>query len=150
MTIKTAILQILLVFLLASGCATDPERDAKEAARIAAIEWIYLLDDGRYNECWQSSATHFKQALSSEEWEETISDIRSPLGPVMGRTELSADYSDPPMEGPDGKYLTIQYRTDFQKRIKTMESITLIMEENKKWRVYTYSSRLLPPKKRYR
>lgn len=78
-----------------------------------------------YGESWQKADSFFKSQLSKKQWNSALKGIRTPLGKVISRTELSAkEYSSLPGV-PDGEYLVIQFQTDFQNKKASTEILTL-------------------------
>ncbi|PKH87702.1 DUF4019 domain-containing protein [Colwellia sp. Bg11-28] len=91
----------------------------------AAQEWLNIIDAGQYGESWQKAGSFFKSQLSQNKWESILKGIRIPLGKVTSRAELSAkEYSTLPGV-PDGKYLVIQFKTEFQNKKSSTETLTL-------------------------
>jgi hypothetical protein len=91
----------------------------------ASKEWLNIIDAGEYGESWQKADSFFKSQLSQKKWDSALKEIRTPLGKVTSRTELSAkEYSSLPGV-PDGEYLVVQFQTDFQNKKASTEILTL-------------------------
>lgn len=90
-----------------------------------AQQWLNMVDAGKYNESWQSADVFFQTQLSQSKWHNALKNIRGPLGKVISRKKLSAkEYSSLPGI-PDGKYLVIQFQTQFQNKKSSTETLTL-------------------------
>jgi len=91
----------------------------------AAQQWLNIVDAGKYNESWQSADAFFQTQLSQNKWHNALKSIRTPLGKVISRKELSSkEYSSLPGV-PDGEYLVIQFQTQFQNKKSSTETLTL-------------------------
>ncbi|WP_077284791.1 DUF4019 domain-containing protein [Cognaticolwellia aestuarii] len=91
----------------------------------AAQQWLNIVDTGKYNESWQSADAFFQTQLSQNKWHNALKSIRTPLGKVISRKELSSkEYSSLPGV-PDGEYLVIQFQTQFQNKKSSTETLTL-------------------------
>lgn len=103
----------------------------------ASKEWLKIIDAGKYGESWQKADSFFKSQLSQKKWDSTLKGIRTPLGKVTSRIELSAkEYSSLPGV-PDGEYLVIQFQTDFQNKKASTEILTL-SKNSGKWLTVGY------------
>lgn len=103
----------------------------------ASKEWLNIIDAGKYGESWQKADSFFKSQLSQKKWDSALKGIRTPLGKVTSRIELSAkEYSSLPGV-PDGEYLVIQFQTDFQNKKASTEILTL-SKSSGQWRTVGY------------
>ena len=103
----------------------------------ASKEWLTIIDAGKYGESWQKADLFFKSQLSQKKWDSALTEIRTPLGKVTSRTELSAkEYSSLPGV-PDGEYLVVQFQTDFQNKKASTEILTL-SKSSGQWRTVGY------------
>ncbi len=108
-------------------------------AKNAAAEWLSLLDDGEYADSWSEASEHLKKGVDVKEWEMKMEAISSRLGKIDERGVKSAAYQTSLPGAPDGKYVVIQYHTSFEKRSGALETITLVQDQDKKWRVGDYT-----------
>jgi hypothetical protein len=91
----------------------------------AAKEWLKIVDSGEYAASWQKTDSFFKSQLPQANWDAALKQMRTPLGVVVSRTELSSkEYSALPGV-PDGDYLVIQFQTDFQHKKSSTETLTM-------------------------
>lgn len=99
---------------------------ADESSRSsAAIAWLNIIDSGNYAESWDKSAPFFKSQVTQAQWEKAIEGVRTPLGKVNSRVELSVKPLTSLPGMPDGEYLIIQFQTDFQNKASSTETVTL-------------------------
>ena len=121
---------IKLIFIL-SLCISSFVWANESAGSIAAKEWLNLVDAGKYTESWQKSDSFFQSQLSQKKWDKALNDVRAPLGKVNKRAELGAkEYSVLPGV-PEGEYVVIQFKTDFQNKKSATETLTLSKSSGK-------------------
>ncbi len=108
-----------------------------EAIAIPVAEaWLAEVDAGNYSESWDDAAEMFRTARK-DGWLRRIARLRDPLGKVVSRKLLSAQYTDSPRNGPPGKYVYIKFETTFENR-KGVETVTPMLDPDGKWRVSGY------------
>ncbi len=113
------------LILILSLCLSSFVWANESSGSIAAKEWLNIIDAGKYAESWQKADSFFKSQLSQKKWNNALKDIRTPLGKVTSRSELSAkEYSSLPGV-PSGEYLVIQFQTEFQNKKSFTETLTL-------------------------
>lgn len=111
--------------LILSLCISSFISANESVSSIAAIEWLKIVDAGDYAKSWQKSDSLFKSQVTQAKWESVLKGIRTPVGEVNSRTELEAkEYSSLP-GAPDGEYLVIQFKTEFQNKKSAIETLTL-------------------------
>jgi hypothetical protein len=131
-----AIGSLLFIFLI-SGPATGSGKTEEQAIE-ASHAWLTLVDNGRYDDSWESAARYFRNAVSKDQWQQSLSAARKPLGKVLKRTIKSSQYATSLPGAPDGKYVVIQYETSFANKKTSIETITPMLDKDGKWRVSGY------------
>jgi len=126
---------IVVAALAAPVRAADKPEDLAQAA---AESWLKLTDAGDGGASWEQAAKLFKGAVTKEQWTQALAGVRPPLGKVLSRKLLSRQYSEKLPGGPDGKYVTIQYETVFEKKGSAVETITPMLDPDGVWRVSGY------------
>ncbi len=123
-----------LILVSMSGYASDDKiRDADEAAG----KWLALIDGRQYLDSWDQAASLFKQQVSADNWLQSISAARQPLGAMISRKLISATYATSLPGAPDGEYVVLQYQTTFRYKKSAVETVTPMLD-NKRWRVSGY------------
>ena len=123
-----------LILVSMSGYASDDKiRDADEAAG----KWLALIDGRQYLDSWDQAASLFKQQVSADNWLQSISAARQPLGAMISRKLISATYATSLPGAPDGEYVVLQYQTTFKYKKSAVETVTPMLD-NKRWRVSGY------------
>ena len=130
---------ILLTIFISFPVISCAGNDASEKeAEKSAMNWLALVDSGKYGESWDDAASLFKQAITKEGWITTIKGARSPLGEVKSRKLESASYATTLPGAPDGEYVVIQYKTSFANKADAVETITPMKEADGSWKVSGY------------
>ena len=114
------------------------DQKGEELAAKAASKWLALVDEGKYSESWDEAAQLFKGAVTKEQWKESVSSARKPLGKLVSRTLKSKTYATSLPGAPDGEYVVIQYTTSFENKKSAIETVTPMLDKDKKWRVSGY------------
>lgn len=79
---------ILLVCLgpfLMAGVATAQAPEKEMAAVASSEKWLALVDSGKYAESWTEAAGYFKNAVTQEQWAQSLRAVRGPLGKVISK-----------------------------------------------------------------
>ena len=112
--------------------------NAEDLAQSAADSWLKLTDAGDAGASWDQAATLFKGAVTKEQWTQALAGVRRPLGKVISRKVTSRQYTEKMPGAPDGKYVTIQYETVFEKKASAVETVTPMLDPDGIWRVSGY------------
>jgi hypothetical protein len=123
----------LILVSMSVYASEDKIRDADEAAG----KWLALVDGRQYLESWDQAASLFKQQVSADNWLQSISAARQPLGAMISRKLISATYATSLPGAPDGEYVVLQYQTTFRYKKSAVETVTPMLD-NKRWRVSGY------------
>lgn len=123
----------LILVSMSVYASDDKIRDADEAAG----KWLALIDGRQYLDSWNQAASLFKQQVSADNWLQSISAARQPLGAMISRKLISATYATSLPGAPDGEYVVLQYQTTFRYKKSAVETVTPMLD-NKRWRVSGY------------
>ncbi|MBU1075758.1 MAG: DUF4019 domain-containing protein, partial [Spirochaetes bacterium] len=91
-----------------------------------------------YDTSWDESASYFKNAVSKEKWNQSLTAVRKPLGKLKSRTMRSKKFYTSLPGAPDGKYVVIQYETSFEFKESALETVTPMEDKDNTWRVSGY------------
>ena len=120
------------------GCSSASNPEAETAAVAAAESWLSLVDGEKYAESWDEAAEFFKGAIPKEQWRQTMQAVRKPLGKNLSRALKSKSYRTALPGAPDGEYVVIQFKTSFENKKSTVETVTPMLDKDGKWRVSGY------------
>ena len=111
---------------------------AEKAAITGSMAWLSLVDEGNYAEGWNQAAGLFKNAVTKEQWLNSMQAFRVPLGKIVARKLKSKQYTKTLPGAPDGEYVVIQYETTFENKKSAIETVTPMLDKDGKWRVSGY------------
>lgn len=126
----------LLVF--ETGREAAEGNKAEKQALAAAESWLALVDDGKYGESWDAAAEYLKNAVGKEAFEKSLNAARKPLGKLKSREAKSKKYLTNLPGAPDGQYVVIQFKTSLENKNSAIETVTPMLDKDKKWRVSGY------------
>jgi hypothetical protein len=124
---------VSLVLLVVTVNATSSEK-GKEAVS-SAEKWLRMIDEEKYAESWKDAAELFRNAVSQEQWEQSLQTVRKPLGRLLSRTIKSKTYMTSLPGAPDGEYVVIEFATSFERKKAAVETVTPMKDKDGKWRV---------------
>jgi hypothetical protein len=125
----------LTVFVVLSASTVMGQVADKEKIAVAAAEkWLIVIDGGRYAESWKEAAEYFKGAVKQEQWEQSLIAVRKPLGKLISRKVKNKSYTASLPGAPDGEYVVIQFDTSFENKKSAIETVTSMMDKDRKWR----------------
>jgi hypothetical protein len=125
-----------LILATIPSVAEEIEKD--KAAVTAAKKWLDLVDEGKYGESWKESAEFFRNAVTPEQWDQSMQAVRKPLGKLISREVISKSYTTSLPGAPDGEYVVIQFKTSFENKKSAVETVTPMIDKEGKWRVSGY------------
>lgn len=133
---------ICALLLLTAGCAAHKaarqEKHAHEnAARAAALRWLTLLDDGDYEQAFEWEAQDFRMARTQAQFVRFMQARRAPFGTALGRKFIGAANIRKLVGVPEGNYVSVLFKTQFEKKSETAERVILV-EQDVGWRVLDY------------
>jgi hypothetical protein len=134
---------ICTLSLLLASCAThsSPSKTEKRAeegvARIAALNWLKLLDNGDYEEAFEWEAKDFRLSRTQTQFVRYMQARRAPFGRTLSRTSIGAASIKKLVGLPDGNYKSIIFKTAFENKSPTAERVILV-KQTVGWRVIDY------------
>jgi hypothetical protein len=127
-----------LGLVLVTGYATAQDAAKEKLAVTAAEKWLAAVDAEKYAESWQEAATLFKNAVTKEQWEQSMQAARKPLGKLVSRKVKTATYAKALPGAPDGEYVVIQFETVFANKAAAIETVTPMLDKDGTWRASGY------------
>lgn len=137
MSMKNICMGCLLLTLSLAAVAAGASEEKTRAADQAAGKWLALVDARDYDEAWQRAASLFKLQVGIGQWRNAVSAARTPLGSMISRELIAADYVTSLPGAPDGEYVVLQYRSQFDNKKAAIETVTPMLD-NGRWRVSGY------------
>ena len=138
-TMIRKIVFLAIVSMILSVGAIHAESLEKEKAAVASAEkWLRMIDEGKYAESWKDGAELFRNAVTQEQWAQSLQSVRKPLGRLLSRTIKSKTYMTSLPGAPDGEYVVIEFSTSFERKKSAVETVTPMKDKDGKWRVSGY------------
>jgi ribosomal protein S17E len=134
---RSLCLAVVCVLLSSAGVLAQSADKEKEAVA-GAEKWLVLIDEGKYAESWRAAAGYFTNAVTQQQWEQSLQGVRKPLGKVLSRKVANARYRTSLPGAPDGEYVVIEFETSFENKKTAVETVTPMLEREGKWRVSGY------------
>jgi hypothetical protein len=121
------------------AAAREPTSDRDVAlARKAAVAWLALADAGKFAATWDEAAASFQKGQKKEEWSKGLGSARQAMGKMISRTFLNHQVRTVLPKMPPGRYITIRFETVFERRPKSAESVTLVQDDARGFRMTAY------------
>ena len=127
---------ICFVVLLSSTfiyAAKLSEKAKIDSAMVSMNTWLSIIDNNEYSESWYLTGTIFQKQLSDSQWVKSLENARFPLGKMISRKVKSTVYKTALPGVPDGEYVIAVFETVFEKKRKSVETLTSTFE-NDSWK----------------
>lgn len=108
------------------------------SARLVAEGWLGRVDAGEYGRTWQEAAPSFQRAATEAKWTDLLTNVRLPLGKPNSRVSSVGQFSATMPGMPDGAYVFLQFRTEFENKRLTVETVTCLRDTDGRWKVAGY------------
>ncbi len=129
---------VLTCLFLIFGAALADNVQALSSAEGAAVSWLELTDQGKYEESWNQASSLFRNAVSLEEWTKALSAARGPFEALVARSSKSAEYHRELPGAPDGEYVILTFDSVFTKKANAVETVTMMKDDDGAWRLSGY------------
>jgi hypothetical protein len=134
----TQVIVLTLLFICFGFTQLQAESETENKEISAALKWLSLIDSGNYSGSWNEASTYFKGAVTEERWVQLSVGVRTPLGKFLNRKVKKVNESSTLPGLPDGKYAVITFQTEFEHKRSTVETVTLMFENDSAWRSAGY------------
>jgi hypothetical protein len=137
---RSVLLSAVVIGLVSIGCTEKEQADGggTDEGIAAADAWLAVVDEGRYGDSWEQACAYFRNAVPKDQWERQAAGVRRPLGKVLARELDSAKYTTVLPGAPDGEYVVIQYKTKFENKASSIETVTPMRDQDGTFRVSGY------------
>ena len=126
-----------LVFLV-FGLSAQANAAAIDDARIAAIEFLALVDEREYVKSYSTASPVLREEVSEENWVAHVSNLRTPLGPLDQRLENLSEFHESLPDAPPGEYVIFTYDSAFENIKFATEVVAVAKGSDGVWRVVGY------------
>ena len=135
---RCIIFMLVLCLALWGGFAAAQGAEKEKAALAAAQDWLSMVDSEDYRMSWKQAAEYFRNAVTDEQWVQSLNAVRKPLGKLISRKVQSTIYRTSLPGAPDGEYVIIQFKTAFENKRSAVETVTPMLDKDGSWRISGY------------
>ena len=123
--------------IVRSASADDRNSQVEQAIK-AAEAWLKLVDDGKYRESWEQSASLFRDKITPEGWEKLAKSTRAHTGALVSRKFKLAAYATSLPGAPPGQYVVIEYDASYANIQSAIDKVTPMLDTDGQWHVSGY------------
>ncbi len=116
----------------------EPDPKKVDRATVAAMDFLQLVDAGDYETARKEGASLLKEKVTLNDWIARLAGVQSRLGPVIKRKQIEASYSTTARNSPEGEYVMLTYTSNFKQKVGVSETIIVMLDKNRGWRVAGY------------
>jgi Protein of unknown function (DUF4019) len=128
----------LLVHAFLSALALAPPAVAATAEPTSsAMQWVTMLDHGKYTDCYADSSAIFRARVTEVSFENTIKLYRDTVGPLIHRDVEGVSMAGKLANLPTGQYAVVHFHANFRKMPDALETVYLAAK-NGLWHVAAY------------
>lgn len=113
------------------------KRGFETSARLAALEWLELLDRGDYDSAYLREPARLHAAVTLRQFQRSMEARREPFGRTISRQFVGARYQQRLTGAPDADYESILFKSSFEHKVVAAERLILV-RETKGWRIVDY------------
>ena len=136
---RFALIALLALIITVSACTSSNPEDATKDGAAAATSWLQLIDAGKYDDAWASSADEIKTVGPKEGFAKMMQQTRGPLGKEISRTVKDKAYAKDPQNAPPGEYVQIHFTTSFENSKDATELVIVKKQPDGTWKVGQYA-----------
>ncbi|MDA3902676.1 MAG: DUF4019 domain-containing protein [Desulfuromusa sp.] len=130
---------IALIIIFYPSISRKPDQQRVDDSTIAATHFFELVDSGQYEQSWEACSAYLKGDVAQQEWVERLSAVRTVAGKLLERNQTDYTYTrDAGASIPDGEYMVYHFDSKFQNKDHLTETVTIMLEQDKNWRVAGY------------
>ncbi|QNA88730.1 DUF4019 domain-containing protein [Massilia sp. Dwa41.01b] len=127
----------MLVLLVSTATAAPDHAEDVARAQQAALDWLRLLDAGRYGESWDAASSYWKADYTREHTARVLQELRAPLGRLASRKIRRSEF----LVVPDGDCVHIVFDSVFANKPEHAETLDMQRETSGEWKVSLWGQR---------
>jgi hypothetical protein len=101
-------------------------------------EWLALVDAREYAKSWDEAAPDFRAQIARGDWSQKVRSARGAYGALVTRTITGSMEQASLPGGRPGRYVVAQTSASFEKKSSSVETVTLQLAPDGRWRVVGY------------
>jgi len=122
------------VFLFAGSASSQSEHPSVAAAEA----FLEQLDNGAFAQAWEEASSLFRKRVTKQQWLDDIVHLRSEYGQNGQRKLQFMKVLEELSEAPEQTFLYLLFRSEFSVQGSVAESVTMMIDEDRRWRVAGY------------
>lgn len=127
----------VLAIIFVPQFTNKPDKDKAAAAASAAVEFLQMVDAGKYADSWQIADSYLQKTIPLKDWEEKLTGMRATFGAIGQRELGKVSFAAPAEAMPDSEFILLEFDSRFN--LKEMkEIVTVVAGGDNRWRVVGY------------
>jgi hypothetical protein len=118
-------LALTIILFVSLAIQADAELLSRAQSESQARGFLQLLDQGLQDESWQTMSVAFRSLNERVHWNTRQQVIRTSYGPLESRDLKHISYRKTFSLSPDGEYIIVQFRSSYQNKAETIETLVL-------------------------
>lgn len=127
----------VLAILFVPWYMNKPDKNTVDATNNAALEFLQMVDEGRYDDSWQIVAPYLQKKIPLPDWKSKLAKDRKTIGELDTRSLEDASKTAATEELPDSELILLKYSSQFKLK-EVEEVVTVIQGKDNRWRVVGY------------
>jgi hypothetical protein len=138
---KTAALTICTLFCLNLALLAEPQAMVKPRTdgRGAAMQWLAVVDAGKYRTSWDLASKTFQASVSKAHWALGMDKVRRFYGEVLSRKFKDSAYAVNPPGFAPGEYEMVLFKVRLGMQGAATEAVFMEMKSYGVWQVAGYT-----------
>jgi hypothetical protein len=118
-------LALTIILFVSLAIQAEAELLSRAQSESQARGFLQLLDQGLQDESWQTMSAAFQSLNDRAYWKTRQQVIRTSYGTLEARDLKHISYRKTFSLSPDGEYIIVQFRSNYQNRAETIETVVL-------------------------
>ena len=118
-------LALIVILLISTAIPAGAALLSQTRAENQARDFLQQLDQGQSDESWQAMSAHFQAITDQARWKIRQQVIRASYGPLLSRDFKNVSYRTSFSLSPDGEYVIVQFRSSYQNKAESIETVVL-------------------------
>ena len=116
---------LTVILLISTAIPAVAALLSQTRAENQARGFLQQLDQGQSDEPWQAMSAHFQAITDQARWKIRQQVIRASYGPLLSRDFKNVSYRTSFSLSPDGEYVIVQFRSSYQNKAESIETVVL-------------------------
>jgi len=118
-------LALAAILLISLAIPADAALLSQSQAENQSRGFLKQLDQGQNDESWHAMSALFQAFNDQARWKTRQQVIRASYGPLISREFKNVSYRTTFSLSPDGEYVIVQFRSSYQNKSESIETVVL-------------------------